>query len=474
MGPERISASPWMMLPFGVLLAAIALAPTCCPAWWSRHYAKAAYGLGAMALVYYLVGLHAWGPVLHIAHEYVSFIVLIGSLFVVSGGIHITVKGEATPRVNVLFLLVGALLSNLLGTTGASMLLIRPWLRMNQYRVTAHHVVFFIFIVSNVGGCLTPLGDPPLLLGYLEGVPFWWVAQHCWQMWAVALGFLLALFYVIDAFNYHRAPTEVRARLAAAGEQWRFGGMWNLVYLLGILAAVFINHPALLREGLMAALAAASYFSTRPQIHEANHFHFQPLTEVAVLFAGIFATLLPVLDWLQNHASSLVNPSPGVFYWASGLLSSFLDSAPAYLGLLNVAFGRFTDPQAVSKVHDILQNHGQAGVIGSGSDAIGQAIAALQKYDPSVLATGHVTANQIQVAFLLSNGALSQYVVAISLGAVLFGALTYLGNGPNLMVKAIADHQKVRTPGFLAFIFRYALPCLAPVLVLVWWLFFRT
>ncbi|HKS35571.1 MAG TPA: sodium:proton antiporter, partial [Verrucomicrobiae bacterium] len=173
-----IDPNPWMMLPFGMLLAAIALAPLFFAGWWSRHYPWVACALGAITLGYYLFGLNAPERVLHTAIEYVSFVALVGSLFVVSGGIHINVKGEATPFANVVFLLIGAVIANVLGTTGASMLLIRPWLRMNRYRVTAHHVVFFIFIVSNIGGCLTPIGDPPLFLGYLRGIPFWWVAKH--------------------------------------------------------------------------------------------------------------------------------------------------------------------------------------------------------------------------------------------------------------------------------------------------------
>ena len=195
MNPEVIVPNPWMILPFGILLATIALAPLLAANWWARHYPKVAWALGAITLVYYLFGLQAYDRVLHAAAEYVSFIALIGSLFVVSGGIHIGVKGEATPLVNVLFLLTGSILANLLGTTGASMLLIRPWIRMNKYRVTGHHIAFFIFIVSNVGGCLTPIGDPPLFMGYLKGVPFWWVAQHCWPMWAVGIGALLAIFF---------------------------------------------------------------------------------------------------------------------------------------------------------------------------------------------------------------------------------------------------------------------------------------
>ena len=180
---------------------------------------------------------------LEVAHEYVSFIALIGSLFVVSGGIHINVKGEATPLKNVLFLLIGAIVANLLGTTGASMLLIRPWIRMNKYRITAHHIVFFIFIVSNVGGCLTPIGDPPLFLGYLKGIPFWWVAEHCWPMWATGVGCLLAMFYVVDRLNFRRAPARVR-ETETAHEQWRFDGLANIVFLAVILGRGVPEPPA--------------------------------------------------------------------------------------------------------------------------------------------------------------------------------------------------------------------------------------
>src|SRR5260370_10954979 len=202
----EIQPNPWMTAPFVGLLAMIALAPLFFANWWGRHFLKVAFGLGAITLVYYLAGLHAEERVLHTAIEYLSFICLIGSLFVVSGGIHINVKGEATPLVNVIFLLIGAVTANLLGTTGASMLLIRPWLRMNKYRITGHHVMFFIFIVSNVGGCLTPIGDPPLFLGYLNGVPFWWVGRNCWPMWLTRVGILLAMFFVVETLNFRKAP----------------------------------------------------------------------------------------------------------------------------------------------------------------------------------------------------------------------------------------------------------------------------
>ena len=419
MGPETIAPNPWMILPFAVLLGTIALAPLLAGKWWLKHYPKVAIGLGAITLGYYLFGLHAGTRVLHVAHEYVSFIALIGSLFVVSGGIHIRVKGEATPTVNVIFLLVGALLANVLGTTGASMLLIRPWIRMNKYRITAHHIVFFIFIVSNVGGCLTPIGDPPLFLGYLKGVPFWWVAEHCWPMWAVGLGILLATFFVVDMLNFRRAPKSVRAK-ETGQETWCFDGLGNVFFLLVILGSVFISNPIFLREALMIGAAAGSYFTTKKPVHEANHFNFHPIQEVAILFIGIFATMIPALDWLELNAAKLGEPTPGFFYWGSGILSSALDNAPTYLSFLSALIGATHN----SDIHHLLATNGIS-------------------------------------------------VVAISVGSVFFGACTYIGNGPNFMVKSIADQQKVHAPSFLAYIFKFTLPFLLPMLVIVWLIFFR-
>ena len=416
-----VSPNPWMILPFVLLLGAIAAAPLVAPKWWLRNYAKVALGLGAVTLGYYLFVLRAMTGLANTGHEYVSFIALVGSLYVVSGGIHIGVKGQATPFANVVFLFIGAVIANLLGTTGAAMLLIRPWIRMNQYRVTAHHVVFFIFIVANVGGCLTPIGDPPLFLGYLQGVPFWWVAEHCWPMWAVGIGFLLAMFYAVDKLNFLRAPRAVRDR-ETAEETWRFEGLPNLFFLAVILGAVFVSRPVFLRELLMVAAAVGSYFTTRKTVHAANHFNFHPIVEVAILFAGIFATMMPALDWLNQNASRLLgaNPGPGVFFWGTGVLSSALDNAPTYLGFLSALSGA----AGTSDIHELLgQQHRQ--------------------------------------------------ILAISVGAVFFGAATYIGNGPNFMVKAIADQEKVASPSFFGFILRFALPFLLPVLVLVWLMFFR-
>jgi Na+/H+ antiporter NhaD/arsenite permease-like protein len=409
------------MLPFALLLGAMAIAPVLAPRWWLKHYAQVALGLGTVTAGYYFFGLgdtHSLGAA---AHEYFSFIALVGSLFVVSGGIHIGVKGEATPVRNVIFLLVGALAANLFGTTGAAMLLIRPWIRMNQYRVTAHHVVFFIFIVANVGGCLTPIGDPPLFLGYLQGVPFWWVTQNCWPAWLVANGLLLGIFYALDRKNFLHAPRTVRERKTAT-ETWKIDGLPNLFFLAVILSAVFVEKPLFLREGLMLAAAAGSYFTTKKSIHAANDFNFHPIREVAVLFAGIFATMIPALAWLNHHAASLLgqNPPPGIFFWGTGALSAGLDNAPTYLGFLGALQG-VTGAEGMT---DLLASH-------------------------------------------------ARHLLAISLGAVFFGAATYIGNGPNFMVKAIAEQNGTRMPSFVEFVLKFSLPFLLPVLAVVWLLFFR-
>jgi Na+/H+ antiporter NhaD/arsenite permease-like protein len=336
---------------------------------------------------------------------------------VVAGGIHIGVPGRSGPAANAGFLLAGAVLSNVLGTTGAAMLLIRPWLRLNHGRARAYHLIFFIFIVANVGGCLTPVGDPPLLLGYLQGVPFWWVARHCWPMWAAGVGLLLAVFYGVDRWHQLRQPAPPPAE---PGISWRLEGKRNLFFLAVILGAVFVEHPVFLREGLMAGAAAGSYYTTKKSVHAANGFNFHPLREVALLFAGIFATMIPVLDWLAGPVAERLgsHATPGLLYWGSGLLSGVLDSAPAYLAAFSTLAGG-ADPAG-------LLAHQAAGL------------------------------------------------TAVSVGTVFFGAATYLGNGPNFMVKAMAEEQNIPMPALAGMVFKYTLPVLLPVLGVVWALFFRS
>jgi Na+/H+ antiporter NhaD/arsenite permease-like protein len=416
----------WTVAPFALLLLSIALMPLVAPHFWEHHYPKVAVGLGLVTGLYFYFARNDGHALLHAGHEYVSFMALVGSLYVISGGINIRVKGEATPLVNTVFLAIGAVLANVIGTTGASMLMIRPWIRMNRYRITSMHVVFFIFVVSNVGGCLTPIGDPPLFLGFLRGVPFWWVIQHCWQGWVLACGLLLAVFYVMDTMNFRKAPKEIRDK-ETAHEEWLFRGLGNLVFLGVVLGAVFlpkeiqektyagmITIPAL----VMLAAAAGSYYTTKREVHQANDFNFGPVKEVGYLFVGIFLTMIPALQILQSGELVKIS-TPMQYYFSTGVLSAFLDNAPTYLSFLAAAMG--AERLSVDSVADVL-------------------------------------------TFTAKNGLL---LMAISLGAVFFGAGSYIGNGPNFMVKAIAEKSKVHTPTFLGYIFRFSLPILLPILIIV-------
>lgn len=416
-----VAPNVWLILPFALLLLSIAIVPLAAPRFWHRWFHVVALGFAAITAGYYLLVLRQPAPLLHVALEYVSFIALIGSLYIVAGGIHIGVKGQATPGVNCLYLFIGAVLANVIGTTGASMLLIRPWLRMNKYRVTDFHVVFFIFIVSNIGGCLTPIGDPPLFLGYLKGVPFWWVAEQCWSPWLFGVSALIGVFYVVDRRNFHRAPRAIR-KLETAHEEWRFTGLHNLAFIALILAGVFL--PVGWREAAMVVAALGSWFTTSRAIHEANQFTFFPIKEVAWLFIGIFVTMIPALQFLELHAGAFGLSSPAQFYWLTGILSGVLDNAPTYLAFLATAFGL---------VHLDLDNPAD------------------------------------MQAFIAAHTPLLR---AISVAAVFFGAMTYIGNGPNFMVKAIAEHQKVETPSFLRYVVRFSLPILLPILLVVSLLFF--
>ena len=475
MDHSTIAVNPWMMLPFGALLGLIALGPLLFAKWWLRHYAKVAFGLAAITVSYYALGLRAFAPIGHTTHEYVSFITLIGSLYVVAGGIHIQVKGGGTPLMNGLFLLIGAVIANILGTTGASMLLIRPWLRMNHHRLRAYHVVFFIFIVSNVGGCLTPIGDPPLFLGFLMGIPFWWVFEHCIAPWCVGVGLLLVIFLALDYRSLLRETPGSATSPTDAPRQWRFDGLRNLIFLAVILGAVFIDRPPFLREGLLVAAALGSWFLTPKAVHADNHFNFHPITEVAILFVGIFATMMPALDWLQANAGRLEAANASFLYWGCGSLSSMLDNAPTYLCFLKAISARFTDADLVAQIHHLIQTHGAdlANVAGAHAAQIQQTWAGLQKYFPAALAAGNVHTSQIEIACLLGNPQFNGFITAISVGAVFFGASTYIGNGPNFMVKSIADDRHAPAPGFLSYIFKFTLPFMLPVLIVVWLLFFR-
>lgn len=436
----------WLVAPFVLLLACIAVMPFISRHWWEHHYPKVSYGLGLLIVLYYIFVLDNTPRLLLTFHEYVSFIVLIGSLFVVAGGIHLDIRGKSAPYENVILLAIGAVIANLLGTTGASMLLIRPYLRINKSRIKAYHVVFFIFIVSNVGGALTPIGDPPLFLGYLKGVPFFWVVTRVWHIWAIVVAALLIIFYIIDSREFHKVRSQVQLQ-ANLPDKPEFSGLHNTFYLAVILGAVFISHPVMVREILMGAAALASYYTTKRSVHEKNEFNFVPIQEVAILFAGIFATMIPALDWLELNSQTLGIVSPAQYYWGTGMLSSVLDNAPTYLNFLSAAFG----------LH------------GASVDNITHMTAMLGISTPEALALSVPLQEGVQA--ITSDS--WRYVQAISVAAVFFGACTYIGNGPNFMVKSIAEHAKVECPSFFGYIAKFALPVLIPLYAIVWFLFFQ-
>jgi Na+/H+ antiporter NhaD/arsenite permease-like protein len=443
---EILPVNPVMITPFILLLLAIAVMPFINRHWWEHNYPLVSFALGAVSVVYYFFILKNAPRMIHTAIEYFSFISLIGSLFVVAGGIHIRVKGRSTPLANVILLGIGAVISNLLGTTGASMVLIRPYIRLNKYRISGYHIVFFIFIVSNIGGMLTPIGDPPLFLGYLKGVPFFWVITRVWYIWLIAVGSVLLIFYLIDRYNYKKLPDVMEKEIEAKGEEAVVEGLHNVIFLALILGAVFLEEP--IREIIMIGSAVASYFTTKREIHERNDFNFIPIKEVAILFAGIFATMVPALDWLELNAEKLGITHPGQFFWATGILSSFLDNAPTYLNFLSAAFG----------LH------------GLSVDNPVHMKAMLGMLSPNELSHLHVLHNSN--VFPVSPDSW-KYVQAISVSAVMFGAMTYIGNGPNFMVKSIAEQAHVKMPSFFGYMVKYSIPILIPIFTLIWFIFFR-
>jgi Na+/H+ antiporter NhaD/arsenite permease-like protein len=412
--------NPWWILPFLVLLLAIAVGPFINRHWWEKYYPHVSLGLGFLVFSYYCLALD-YHRMVETFLEYFSFITLIGALFVAASGIYLHTERRATPAMNCLLLGVGAITSNILGTTGASMLLIRPFLRLNKPRIREFHVVFFIFIVSNMGGALTPIGDPPLFLGYLNGVPFTWTINNLWHIWALGVTLALGVFLVLDTISYAKWLIETGRQPQSS--KWELRGSQNFFFLFIILAAVFTPTPV--REIIMIAAAAAAHRFAVKDALKANEFSFAPIREVAILFAGIFATMVPALDWLSLNADRLGIRHPGQFYWASGILSSFLDNAPTYLNFLAAALG--------------LHN----------------------------LSLGNPEHMRV---FIAEHG---QFLRAISIASVFFGANTYIGNGPNFMVKSIAEHAGVQCPTFFGYMLKYSIPVLIPIFALIWFLFFR-
>lgn len=426
----------WMLIPFVVMLLMIAVAPLVAEHWWESNRNKLIFTL--LLSIPTALFLTACGFGADVAHQlmfdYVPFIMLLLALFVVTGGINVTGDIAATPTTNTLLLGLGWLLASFMGTTGAAMLMIRPVLQINQQRKhKVWTVLFFIALVANCGGLLTPLGDPPLFLLYLRGASFEWFFSLVSQ-WAVVGIALLVIYYFVDSFQYKMEDKLSLQRDNEEKEPIRVRGSINFLYLAMVIAAVvFLNqsyipqmgdhHAPLylryLREIVLLVIVLLSLYSTKKEVREANNFSWGPISEVAILFVGIFTTMTPALMYLSAHAPSLGLDAPWQFYYSTGLLSSFLDNAPTAVAFHTVATG-------------LPMVEGTTLVAGI----------------PEVL------------------------LKAIALGAVFFGAMTYIGNGPNFMVKAIAEQEGISMPSFFGYIFKFSLVVLLPVYVVVQFIFF--
>jgi Na+/H+ antiporter NhaD/arsenite permease-like protein len=446
---ERLSY--WTVTPFILILLGIAIIPLVHGRWWEQNLNKSVVSfLCALPILAYLIDQGPLGVqvLVTVLHEYYAFIVLLVALFTISGGIYLEGDLRATPFVNTVFLGAGAVLASLIGTTGAAMVFIRPLLRANSERKhTTHVFVFFIFLVANIGGTLLPVGDPPLFLGYLYGVPFFWTLRALWPAWLTATAILLAVFYVWDTYAYSRESLRDRKLDLARERRLKVLGRFNFPLLLGVLLSViYLRKYELaggdtidvtwMRQPVMMLLALLSFgidYRAREQRrregHEhpltprdRNHFSFAPMIEVAVLFIGIFITMIPAICLLKAHGAESGITRPWQFYWLTGGLSSFLDNAPTYATYFALA-------QGVTK-----------GLLAHGADLV------------------LVTATTGPIAWNI--------LVGISLGAVFMGANTYIGNAPNFMVKSICESAKVRMPSFFGYML-YSICILIPTFLLV-------
>ena len=440
--------SPIWGLPFAGLLLSIALMPLLALRIWHHHYGKI---VAAWVLAFLLPFAVMFGPAaatssfVHAAvAEYIPFVILLTALFAVSGGIYIRGNLHGSPVTNTSILLIGAVLASFMGTTGASMLMVRPLIRANDNRRhKAHVLVFFIFIVSNAGGSLTPLGDPPLFLGFLKGVDFFWTVKHIFPETLFLVGVLLALFFALDSWFYRRPgeiipgdPTPDTRRLGFDGARnfWLLGAVVGLVLLSGFwkspvaweIAGTPVGLPGLVRDIGLIVVTLISLKVTPASAHASNQFSWAPMVEVAKLFAGIFLTIIPVIAMLRAGVdgpfgavvAAVTRPDgsadPAMYFWATGALSSFLDNAPTYLVFFNTAGG-----------------------------------------EPAALMT-----------------TMAPTLAAISAGAVFMGANTYIGNAPNLMVKSIAEDRGVKMPSFFGYM-AWSGGILVPLFIVMTFLWFR-
>ena len=436
----------WLVSPFAALLLGVAVMPFIARSFWHHRYPEVSLFLGAAVAAYMIKAFDRPGfengmsfgsaSMIHAGIEYYAFIALVGGLFLVSGGILIDVRGKGGPWINTAMLFFGAILANFVGTTGASVLLIRPFMRINRGRLTPLHIVFFIFIVSNCGGSLTPIGDPPLYLGFLKGVPFFWTLTNLWPDWLLVIGLLVSAFLVYD-LRVGPGDPELVPVVAHPGVTIR--GKVAIVGMCLLVLGVFID-PIIKSHGqqwgveflqgkpvgatVQIIVALTTFAFSSKAIREQNGFNLEPIKEVGLLFAGIFCTMAPALAYLATHGKEFGLSTPTAFYAGTGVLSAVLDNAPTYMNFLQIAVG---DKGAVS---------------------------------PPVVAEFLTTAS----------GPMTLH--AISTAAVFFGAMTYIGNGPNFMVKAIAESSGVKMPSFFGYLLR-AILLLLPVLVIHWAVFVR-
>jgi Na+/H+ antiporter NhaD/arsenite permease-like protein len=449
----------WTIIPFVGMLLSIALGPLLAPHFWHQHFPKVSFAWAVIFAVPFLIALQgdAVQSILHIMlADYVPFIILLWALFTISGGIVLEGDLRGTPQANLLVLLVGTLLASWIGTTGAAMLMIRPLLRANEWRQSKVHIVcFFIFLVANIGGSLTPLGDPPLFLGFLHGVPFFWVTTGLLKEMLLVVAILLVIFYFVDRRYYAKEPNKPQPT-GHAGIGLK--GVHNFLFLLGVMAGVVFSgsvvakgmgalhvygHVAIpygniIKDVFLILMGVLSLTTTAKILREKNGFNWFPIKEVAYLFFGIFVTIIPALAILQageqGALAGLVRSvrDPAQYFWVTGLLSSFLDNAPTYLTFFNASLGQIGVPETYV-----------AGLLGY-ANALG--------VEPS--------------------GEFVKTLTAISAGAVFMGANTYIGNAPNFMVKSIAEEQGIPMPSFFGYIVKYSLIYLVPVFVLVTVVFF--
>lgn len=428
----------WSVIPFALMLLCIALLPIVSHTtshWWESNTNKLILALVLAAFSFVILVLHGWfGKIVHtLVFEYVPFIILLGALFYISGGIRLKGDIEATPLNNTIFLIIGTFLASFIGTTGASMLLIRPILKTNSERKhVVHTVIFFIFLVSNIGGSLTPLGDPPLFLGYLIGVPFTWTFKLLPEL-LVASILLLILYFIWDTIAYKKETVKDIKKDKVRKEKISLEGQVNFIWLLGVVLSVaYLNqnyisaihenpYIAFIREGVLIGLIFVSKFTTQKLVREHNKFTLHPIQEVAYLFIGIFITMIPALILLEHHGKELGVTETWQFFWVTGIFSGVLDNAPTYLTFLSLAKG---------------------------------------------------TLGMTDVAQILADPHAESILKAISVGAVFMGALTYIGNAPNFMVKSVAEENKIKMPSFGGYVL-YSFGILIPVFLLLTFIFFR-